>query len=203
MKRVWLAILTCILLLSSISLVEFGICKLAYDKNKKESENILRIAYHVVNNQNTNYEETLKNEVTMNAKENMLECSDIIGILKIPKLQIEAPIKDGTSQEIMRTSIGHFIESDYWNGNVSFASHNSGTNAHFFENINYLNENDEIEYITKLGTKKYKVQDIKKIESTDWSMVVSNNENKNTITLITCITGQPKYRLCVRGVETI
>lgn len=102
----------------------------------------------------------------------------------------------------MRTSIGHFYESDYWNGNVSLASHNSGTSAHFFEKINTLNVNDEIEYITKQGVRKYKVQSIKKIESTDWSLVVkNNNQSENTITLITCINKQPNCRLCVRGVE--
>ena len=68
-------------------------------------------------------------------------CSDnVLGVLEIPTLNIKAPIQDGTSQEIMKTSIGHFTESDYWNGNVSFASHNGGTNAHFFENIKSLKE---------------------------------------------------------------
>ena len=131
--------------------------------------------------------------------------NDVIGILVIPKLQVEAPVKEGTSQEIMKTSVGHFIESDYWNGNVSFASHNSGTSMHFFENINMLDINDEIEYITEYGERKYKVKSIDIIEDTDWSMVVKNNEKsenrENTITLITCINGQPNYRLCVRGVE--
>ena len=130
--------------------------------------------------------------------------TNIIGVLKINKLQVEAPIRDGTSQEIMRTSIGHFYESDYWNGNVSLASHNGGTNAHFFEKINTLNVNDEIEYITKQGARKYRVQSIKKIENTDWSLVVkNNNQSENTITLITCINNQPNYRLCVRGVEIL
>ena len=65
-----------------------------------------------------------------------------------------------------------------------------------------LSVNDEIDYITKLGTKKYKVQEVKQIESTDWSLVVSNEESgTNTITLITCINGKPNYRLCVRGAE--
>lgn len=128
---------------------------------------------------------------------------DIIGVLKIDKLHIEAPIMEGTSQEVMKTSVGHFSESDYWNGNVSLASHNSGTSAHYFEKINTLGINDEIEYITRLGVKKYKVESLNTIESTDWSMVVKNDKqlSNNTITLITCINGQPDYRLCVRGTE--
>ena len=167
-------------------------------ENKAESWQILKIAEDLIEEQ----KETIENN---NAKHNEQEIvfeNGIIGILKIPVLNIEAPIKDGTSQEVMRTSIGHFIESDYWNGNVALASHNGGSNAHYFSKISTLNNNDEIEYLTKFGTKKYVVQDIKKIESTDWSMVEKNSkQNENTITLITCINGQPKYRLCVRGKE--
>lgn len=106
----------------------------------------------------------------------------------------------------MKTSIGHFKESNYWDGNVSFASHNGGTNAHYFKKIHLLNKDDEIIYISKLGTRTYKVQEIKKINSTDWSMVngVENTkiEKENTVTLITCINGVDNYRLCVRGVES-
>lgn len=188
MKKRFVTFVICALSLACIALVELSICKISYNKNLKESENVLRIAYDVVNN-NTNSEKELIKD-------------DVIGVLKINKINLEAPIKEGTSQEIMKTAVGHFIESDYWNGNVSFASHNSGTSAHYFEKINKLNKDDEIEYITSLGTKKYKVESIKKIESTDWSMVEkSDNQETNTITLITCINGQPDLRLCVRGIE--
>ena len=137
-------------------------------------------------------------------KKNVLE-NDIIGVLNIPKLNVEAPIKEGTSQEVMKTSIGHFSESDFWNGNVSLASHNSGTSMHFFQNLNKLSINDEIIYKTQLGERKYKVQSINNIDDTDWSMVKKNDSGddnkKNTITLITCINGKPDKRLCVRGIE--
>ena len=135
-------------------------------------------------------------------KEVILE-DDIIGVLVIPKIGINAPIRDGTSQEVLKTSIGHFIESDYWNGNVSLASHNGGTGAHYFENINKFNENDEIEYITKLGRKKYIIQKIYKISSYDWTSVISNGNNAfvNSITLVTCINVLPNYRLCVKAIE--
>lgn len=128
--------------------------------------------------------------------------NEIIGILIIKKLNIEAPIKEGTTQEVMRTSIGHFTESDYWNGNVALASHNGGTSMHYFENLNKLNMNDEIIYKTQFGERKYRVQSINKIDDTDWSMVNKSNKlDENTITLITCINGKPDKRLCVRGIE--
>ena len=225
MKKFAITILVGIILCISICFLELNLCKLTYSKNMKESEKILDMAYSLmeddsnINNSNilmhnkfveklVNNNATLPESICQVSNEDVLKTTDnmgIIGVLKIPKLQVEAPIKEGTSQEVMRTSIGHFTESDYWNGNVSLASHNSGTSAHYFEKIDTLNIADEIEYTTKLGTKKYKVESIKQIESTDWSMVLKNKNQgtneKNTITLITCINGKPNARLCVRGIE--
>ena len=42
--------------------------------------------------------------------------------------------------------------------------------------------------------------EIKKIKSTDWSVI--SNIKENRITLITCIKNNPKLRLCVQGVES-
>ena len=225
MKKNYVTVLISIMLFISICIIEFCIYTLSYNKNKKKSEELLRIAYDSVNNVNVDKgftelplnrfikvpEELNSNNISnedinnVNSKENILCENDIVGVLVIKKLKVEAPIRDGTSQEVMKTSVGHFIESDYWNGNVSFASHNNGTSAHYFEKINELSVNDEVEYITKLGTKVYKVQSISKVKDTDWSMVVKKEEQseiqQNTVTLITCINGQPNYRLCVRGVE--
>lgn len=217
MKKISVAII--VILISSMCYIQFNIY--GNYTNKKESEKLLEQAYSIIetSNENINNNEIIEgnfieqlsnmqindNEKTTETSKNIIGEDGIIGILLIPKLNIEAPIRDGTTQEIMKTSIGHFTESDYWNGNVSFASHNGGTNAHYFKKIHLLNENDEIIYISKLGTRTYKVQEIKKIKSTDWSMVLGkgNNktENENTVTLVTCINGANDYRLCVRGVE--
>lgn len=197
MKKFRIAFLIVSLLVIIVGILKFCIYKISYNNNQNESKQILEIAYESIQTKDNQTEQVKNIENKEQIKEN-----DIIGVLKIDKINVEAPVKEGTSQSIMRTAVGHFPESDYWNGNISFASHNGGTNAHYFQNINKLNKNDVIEYITKSGNKKYKVESIKEIESTDWSMVVSNNgKTDNTITLITCINGKPNYRLCVRGVE--
>lgn len=209
MKKILIAILVCVLLLCSsifgnVLFLKYYFNKKQATQNKQEAEKILTLATELLVNDSGTENNSENQEVDLDQKSeqnNIVLENDIIGILKIPRLSIEAPIKDGTSQEIMRTSIGHFVESDYWNGNVSLASHNGGTNAHYFEKINKLKADDEIEYITKYGTRKYKVKSIQKIESTDWSLVQKNDGKENTITLITCINGKPKLRLCVRGVE--
>lgn len=174
--------------------------------NKKQSEDTLKKAFElIVNSKNEENLEEIEQEKNKrkDPKQDIILEDGIIGILIIPKLGVKAPIKDGTSQEVMKTSIGHFIESNYWNGNVSLASHNGGTNAHYFENIKNLQENDEVEYITKLGSKKYRINSIYRISSYDWTSINGHAENsgENTITLITCINGLPNYRLCVKGIE--
>lgn len=195
MKKICVAVLISIICLCSVFYIEYNIYKIV--SIKKQSENLLENAYYIVEQQkkqNVNSVD-ISNDVDIHN-------GDVIGLILIPKINIEAPIREGTSQKVMENSVGHFVESDYWDGNVSLASHNSGTSAHYFEKINTLEINDEIIYKTVNGTKKYRVQHINKIKSTDWSMVnkKSNNEN-NTITLITCINRQPNYRLCVRGIE--
>lgn len=214
MKKVSVAII--VILISSMCYIQFNIY--GNTRNKNESEKILEKAYTIIETSNENiannemiegkFIKELKNTyITANEEitKNIIIEDGIIGILKIPKLNIEAPIKDGTTQEIMKTSIGHFKESNYWDGNVSFASHNGGINTHYFKNIHLLNKNDEIIYISKLGTKTYKVQEINKIKNTDWSTVLGKTNNDtdetNTITLVTCINGFENYRLCVRGLE--
>lgn len=188
-----------IVLFCCICLLEFSVCKLSIQKNKNESKEILKIAHELVDEKQKAkpLQESNENQQIIEKHEN-----DVVGILSIEKLNIEAPIKEGTTQAVMKTSVGHFTESDFWNGNVSLASHNGGTNMHYFQDIHTLQINDEIKYKTELGEKIYKVQSVEKISDTDWSKVIGNSgKETNTITLITCINGQPDYRLCVRGIE--
>jgi len=125
---------------------------------------------------------------------------ETIGKLKIPKLEIEAEIKEGIDLEILANSIGHFKNSSLWDGNVALASHNRGSSvAHYFEGIHLLDVGDEIIYITNMGERRYKVFSQKEISNTDWSVTLNTDEN--IITLITCVTGQPEKRLCVQAKE--
>lgn len=212
MKKFSVIILLSIILLFTTGYIFFSFFNFVNNRNK--SKQLLQKTYNYLNATNnceTKENGKVKEEDTnvtvepkpvitdVTAQEIILE-DGIIGILCIPKINVNAPILDGTSQEVMKTSIGHFVESDYWNGNVSLASHNGGTNAHYFEELKQLKVDDEIIYTTKKGTRKYKVQRILEISSYDWNYITEKN-NENTITLITCVDGKPKARLCVRGVE--
>ena len=131
MKKIIFIVIIIAILICSVCYIEFNVYKLC--NNKRESEKTLKIAYNLLEDNkkienSQNLEKTSENnniQVINNfgndIQENIILQNEIIGILKIPKLNIEAPIKEGTTQEVMKTSVGHFIESDYWNGNVSLA----------------------------------------------------------------------------------
>lgn len=132
--------------------------------------------------------------------DNNEQIEEIIGVLEIERLNIKAPVKKGTTKEILKYSVGWFEESDIWNGNIALASHNRGSYAHYFENIDKLECGDEIQYTTNQGSRKYNVIEKVKIKETDWNKVLEVKE-KNTLTLVTCITGQKEYRLCIKAIE--
>jgi len=130
------------------------------------------------------------------------EPDNLIGTLQIPKINVDAEIMEGTSDEVLASYIGHFENTSIWDGNVALASHNRGNNVvHYFQDINQLVEGDEIIYTTKVGERRYQVFSTKEISSTDWSITEESTEN--IITLMTCITGEPDLRYCVQAREVI
>lgn len=124
----------------------------------------------------------------------------VIGILVIPKVEVKAPVRDGTTDDVLTDSIGHFKNTSYWNGNVGLASHNSGNFvSHYFEKLDKLVIGDTITYKTKFGERRYQVAEIENIDSKDWSMLANTKEN--SVTLITCVKNNPNLRLCIRAIE--
>ena len=128
-------------------------------------------------------------------KEEIIFADGEIGIILIPSLDVKAPIYEGTSSDILKYSVGHFIETSLWDGNVVLASHNRGSYAHYFSKIGNLKNGEEIIYKTRMGERRYKVTESKVIEETN--VEVLQNTKENSITLITCITGQRNKRRCV------
>lgn len=157
--------------------------------NKNKLDKIEGIS--VDDNINDNDKDIEQEEITDNS---------IIGTLTIPKINlVDVKICEGVELEVLSNSIGHFESTNIYEGNVGLASHNAGTKANYFADINKLEKGDEIYYKTRYGTKVYEVEEISEIESTDWGKLEDTEDNK--ITLITCISGNTNIRLCVQGVE--
>lgn len=119
--------------------------------------------------------------------------------LKIPKIKLEAKIKNGTSEKILNEYIGHFEETEYKKGNIGLAAHNRGYTVNYFGKIKTLEKGDIIIYQKDEYIAKYKVINKKIIRDDDWDDLKQNN--KNIITLITCVENKPKLRLCVQAIK--
>lgn len=142
-----------------------------------------------VTNENTIKEDT--NEEIKGTKENWY--------LEIPKINLKAPISEGTTSEVMDDYIGHFEETSKDLGNIGLAAHNRGYKNNYFRDLKQLKENDEIYYTYNGKTRKYVVTQSIIIKDTDWTYLEETKEN--TITLITCVENQPEYRRCIIGKE--
>ncbi len=117
----------------------------------------------------------------------------------IPKINLDAPILEGTSKEVLRRGVGHFTTTSKWNGNVVLAGHNRGYKYNFFQEIKRLERGDTIEYQTEQGTRTYEVIGKRKIKETDLSCLENTKENQ--LKLITCLENMPEYRICIQAKE--
>lgn len=117
----------------------------------------------------------------------------------IQKINVNAPILEGTSKEVLRRGVGHFETTSKWNGNICLAAHNQGYKYNYFQEIKSLEMGDIITYKTEKGTKNYEVIRNETIKETDLSCIEDSKENK--ITLITCEKNKRNYRRCVQAKE--
>lgn len=125
---------------------------------------------------------------------------DILGYLTINSIGIkDFPVKDGADLETIKTAIGHFAETPLWNGNVGFCAHNRDY-KYDFRNLKNIEKGDTVVYETRFGTRTYVVNEIEAIAETDWTDLLEENE-RNTVTMITCIEDKPTQRLMVQAVE--
>lgn len=175
------------------------------EQNNIIKENNITTTNELVNETIENNNIVINSEIVENTIENDAidyEPDNLIGTLQIPKINVDAEIMEGTSNEVLASYIGHFENTSIWDGNVALASHNRGNNVvHYFQDINQLVEGDEIIYTTKVGERRYQVFITKEISNTDWSITEETTEN--IITLMTCITGQPDLRYCVQAREVV
>ena len=119
--------------------------------------------------------------------------------IEIPVISLKAEIQEGTTKEIMDKYVGHFEETSNWIGNIGLAAHNRGYENNYFANIKKLKEGDIINYCYNNTVRKYVVEKQTIITDTDWTYLEDTEEN--TLTLITCVENEPKYRRCVQAIE--
>jgi sortase A len=108
--------------------------------------------------------------------------SPAVGILRIPKIEVEVPILEGTDDLILNRGVGHVAgtASPGENGNVALAGHRDG----FFRGLKDVVVGDKIELVTLQGTQTYTIDRITIVERTDLSVL--QPRGRASLTLITC-----------------
>ena len=144
-------------------------------------------------------QERLANDDGMTTTEDLtlhINGETVVGVVKIPRINYEGLVYEGTTLETLDKGIGHFENSSYLEGNVCLAGHNY---TGIWKNLYTLQNGDKITYVSFLGTKEYEVNNITQISENDWTLL--ENTADNTITLITCVKGEPSLRLVVQAIE--
>lgn len=127
----------------------------------------------------------------------------VVGIINIPKIDIEYPILEKTNKESLKLSITKFYgEKINQKGNIVLAGHNN-LNKTMFGKIKQLENGDIIELTdSQMVTVKYQVFDKYVIDPNDIDCIFPIEENTREVTLITC-TNRDKNRLVVKAREFI
>ena len=160
-------------------------------KNEKETKQV--IANITQSSEN--------NEEVTNKIDESIQGHKVVGIIKIPELNIEYPILENTNKETLNLSITKFWGNRINEiGNVTLAGHNN-LNGTMFGKIKKMQVGDIIE-LTDIQnvTLKYQVFKVYVIDPNDITCILPEQENVREVTLITCTNGN-KNRLIVKARE--
>jgi len=125
-----------------------------------------------------------------------------LGVLRIPRLQLEAPLLAGTDEATLDRGLGHIEDTALpggEGGNVGIAGHRDG----FFRVLKDIAEGDVIEIQTLAGKDVYRVQRTWIVEPDDVSVL--DPTPTRALTLVTCypfyFVGSAPQRFIVRAVS--
>lgn len=116
--------------------------------------------------------------------------------LEIPDIGISVVVLEGTAQDKLAQGPGWYTQSALpGKGNTAIAGHN--TIAGPFRNLHKLEAGSVISLTYRNQTYRYRVEAMKTIESTDWSLIYPCGYN--ALTLTTCTPEGRDKRLAVRA----
>ena len=125
-----------------------------------------------------------------------------LAILRIPRLDLEVPVYDGTSDAVLDLAAGRIEETALpgTRGNVGIAAHRDG----FFRVLKDIKEGDALVLDTPVATEQYRVEWIKITTPEDVSVI--DPTPGRAVTLVGCYpfyhVGAAPQRFIVRAVPT-
>lgn len=189
--KIYKIILVCLIIATLVVATLIAIKYFNLYKNETEAKQVI-----------ANINEELKNsDNPITGIDEQIQGHKVVGIIKIPKIELEYPILESTSKETLNLSITKFWGNQINEiGNVTLAGHNN-LNGTMFGKTKKLEVGDIIE-LTDIQnvTLKYKVFKIYVIDPNDISCILPEQEGTREVTLITCTNGN-KNRLIVKARE--
>lgn len=136
----------------------------------------------------------------------LLDISESLGYITIPKIDVNLPIYNGTSQDVLSKGVGHMEQSSYPLGGESthcvLTGHRGLPSAVLFTDLDKLEIGDEFYLHVLDEILAYKVDQIKVVEPNE-SGDLEIIEGKDYCTLVTCTPyAINSHRLLVRGERT-
>ena len=127
----------------------------------------------------------------------------VMGYIDVPKINVKLPIYHGTSDEVLKTSIGHLPETSLPVGGEGshsvLSGHRGLPSAKLFSDLDKLVEGDTFTLAILNETYTYEVDKIRVVEPKDLSELRIIDKN-DYCTLVTCTPyGINTHRLLVRG----
>lgn len=122
-----------------------------------------------------------------------------LALLRIPKIDLEVPILEGTDDLSLNRAVGHIVGTPRpgENGNVGIAGHRDG----FFRGLKDVSAGDTIEIVTPESVNRYVIDEITVVSPTNVSVLAPRAQP--SITLVTCypfyFIGSAPQRYIVRA----
>lgn len=136
----------------------------------------------------------------------LLNIGEALGYITIPKIDVNLPIYNGTSQDVLSKGVGHMEQSSYPLGGESthcvLTGHRGLPSALLFTDLDKLEIGDEFYLHVLDEILAYKVDQIKVVEPNE-SGDLEIIDGKDYCTLVTCTPyAINSHRLLVRGERT-
>lgn len=142
-----------------------------------------------------------KEEDALEAQEVVAEQGEVIGKIKIDKIDVDLIVVEGTSDAELGIGVGHMKDTAYPGcvGNCAIAGHRNYTFGSMFNRLDEVEVGDEVELEFWGQEYTYKVEEVKIVAPEEIS-VLEQDKSKKYLTLITChplYTGT--HRLIITG----
>lgn len=143
-------------------------------------------------------EENKKEQPPQEISSDPLQNYDVIGRIKIKKINVDYAILGETTEETLNLSITRFVGNEVNRpGNLILAGHNMKDGS-LFGRLKELTKGDIIELYDRAGkVRKYQAYKIYEVEPTDLEPLDQETDGQCIVTLLTC-TNHAKQRLIVK-----